>query len=180
MEKKGAFILVGQLGRTRGVHGWLWITPETDFPDRFGDLERILVSEHDSWRELEIEAAKVIGGRPAIKFVGINNREDAARLTNRKLGVTTEQLVPLPADTHYVFDLVGCEVRDAENDVRLGELVDVIRYPANDVYLIRTDCGKEILFPAVNDFVRKIDVAARIVLVVNGGMFDNADEKNGP
>lgn len=180
MEKKGAFILVGRLGRTRGVQGWLWITPETDFPDRFGDLKRIFVSEQDSWRELEIEAAKVIGGRPAIKFVGVNTREDAARMTNRKLGVTSEQLVPLPADTHYVFDLVGCEVRDAANDVRLGKIVDVIRYPANDVYLIRTDHGKEILFPAVNDFVRKIDVASRIVVVVNGGMFDDADEKNGP
>jgi len=71
-------------------------------------------------------------------------------------------------------------VCDAENDRRLGEIIDVIRYPANDVYVIRTESGKDVLFPAVNDFVRSIDTASRIVVVVNGGMFDDADKKNGP
>ncbi len=180
MAQEGDFIQVGRLGRARGIFGWLWITPDTDFPERFVNLDRIMVSESDTWRELMIEGAKVIGGRPAIKFVGINRREDAGRLTNRILAVTREQLVQLPPDTHYVFDLVGCEVRDEESDRRLGEIVDVIRYPANDVYVVRTASGKDVLFPAVNSFVRQIDVAARIVKVLHGGMFDDADEKTGP
>ena len=160
--------------------GWLWITPDTDFPDRFLNLDRILVSESETWRELRVEGAQVIGGRPVIKFAGIDTREDAGRLTNRRLAVTREQLVQLPPDTHYVFDLVGCEMRDEASDRRLGEIVDVIRYPANDVYVVRTADGKDVLFPAVNSFVRRIDVAARIVTVISGGMFDNADEKTGP
>jgi len=82
------------------VQGWLWITADTDFPDRFVDLDRILVSEQGVWRELVIEAAEVIGGRPVIKFAGIDSREDAARLTNRHLAVAREQLVQLPPDTH--------------------------------------------------------------------------------
>ena len=139
-----------------------------------------MVSESDTWRELKIEGAKVIGGRPAIKFVGISRREDAGRLTNRILAVKREQLVQLPPDTHYVFDLVGCEVRDEVSDRRLGEIIDVVRYPANDVYVIRTSDGKDVLFPAVNSFVRRIDVAARKVTVLNGGMFDVDDEKTGP
>ncbi|MEW5795084.1 MAG: ribosome maturation factor RimM [Candidatus Zixiibacteriota bacterium] len=179
METKGDLILVGRLGRARGVHGWIWITPDTDFPERFGELDRILVSEQDAWRELEIEAAEVIGGRPVIKFVGIDSREDAARYTNRQLAVARTQLVALPPDTHYVFDLVGCAVRDADNGRRLGEIIDVIRYPANDVYVVRTDSGKDVLFPAVNDYVRKIDTVLRTVVVVSGGMFDDTDEKNG-
>jgi 16S rRNA processing protein RimM len=180
LEQEGDYIQVGRLGRARGIFGWLWITPDTDFPDRFVNLDRIMVSESDTWREFSIEGAKVIGGRPAIKFVGINRREDAGRLTNRILAVKREQLVQLPPDTHYVFDLVGCEVRDEANDRRLGEIVDVIKYPANDVYVVRTADGKDVLFPAVNSFVRQIDVAARKVTVLNGGMFDADDEKIGP
>jgi 16S rRNA processing protein RimM len=180
LAQEGDFIQVGRLGRARGVDGWLWITPDTDFPDRFLDLERIMVSEADSWRELKIERAKVIGGRPAIKFAGIESREDASRLVNRALAVTREQLVQLPPDTHYVFDLVGCEVCDEASAQRLGEIVDVIKYPANDVYVVRTPDGKDVLFPAVNSFVRRIDVAARKVTVLNGGMFDTEDEKTGP
>jgi len=139
-----------------------------------------MVSESETWRELKVEGAKVISGRPAIKFVGINRREDAGRLTNRLLAVTREQLVELPPDIHYVFDLVGCEVFDEQSDRRLGEIVDVIKYPANDVYVVRTAGGTDVLFPAVNSFVRRIDVAARKVTVINGGMFDDADEKTGP
>ena len=180
MAKEGELVQVGRLGRTRGVDGWLWITPDTDFPDRFSELASILVSEHDTWQEFRIESAKVIGGRPVIKFVGVDTREDAARLTNRTLAIAKDQLVQLPPDTHYVFDVVGCEVHDAESDRRLGKIVDVVRYPANDVYLIRTDYGKDVLFPAVNNFVRNIDTVARKVLVVSGGLFDDADEKIGP
>jgi 16S rRNA processing protein RimM len=180
LAKEGELIQVGRLGRTRGVEGWLWITPDTDFPDRFSELELILVSEHDAWQEFRVESAKVIGGRPLIKFVGIDTREDAARLTNRTLAVAKDQLVQLPPDTHYVFDVIGCEVHDAESDRRLGTIVDVVRYPANDVYLIRTDDGKDVLFPAVNEFVRSIDTVARKVLVVSGGLFDDANEKTGP
>lgn len=177
MANKGEFILVGRLGRTRGVHGWLWITPDTDFPDRFLGLKRILVSEHDTWTEFKIEAAQVVGGRPMIKFLGIDSREQAARLTNRKLAVTGDELVKLPPDTQYVFDLVGCEVVADDDGRRLGEIVDVQRYPANDVYLVRTMNGKDVLFPAVTDFVREIDVAARKVVVRSGGMFDDAEPK---
>jgi len=175
LAEKGQPIQVGRLGRTRGVHGWLWITPDTDFPERFADLKLILVSEQDSWREIKVEAAEVIGGRPLIKLAGIDNREDASRLTNRTLAVTAEQLVPLPPDIHYIFDLVGCDVMDAEAGQKLGVIVDIIRYPANDVYLVRTSGGRDVLFPAVADFVREIDTANRRVLVRNGGLFDDAD-----
>jgi 16S rRNA processing protein RimM len=180
LEREGERIQVGRLGRTRGVQGWLWITPDTDFAERFTDLESILVSDRDDWQEFRVEAAKVIGGRPLIKFVGVDSREDAARLTNRTLAVAREQLMPLPPDAHYVFDLVGCDVHDNGDDHHLGKIVDVLRYPANDVYLIRTDSGNEVLFPAVSDFVRSIDTAGRKVIVVSGGLFDGTDKKNEP
>jgi 16S rRNA processing protein RimM len=180
LANKGEFILVGRLGRTRGVWGWLWITPDTDFPDRFLGLKRILVSEHDTWSEFEIEEAQIISGRPMIKFVGIDSREQAARLTNRKLAVTGNELVKLPPDTQYVFDLIGCEVVADDDGRRLGEIADVQRYPANDVYVVRTVNGQEVLFPAVTDFVLEIDVAARKVVVRSGGMFDDTELKKEP
>jgi 16S rRNA processing protein RimM len=180
LANKGELILVGRLGRTRGVGGWLWITPETDFPDRFLGLKRILVSEHDAWTEFEIEEAQLMSGRPMIKFIGIDSREEAARLTNRKLAVTSGELVKLPPDKQYVFDLIGCEVVADDDGRRLGEIVDVQRYPANDVYIVRTMNGKDVLFPAVTDFVCEIDVAARKVVVRRGGMFDDTEPKTEP
>ncbi len=46
-------------------------------------------------------------------------------------------------------------------------MTDVHQYPANDVYVdhARTS-GGEVLFPAVKDFVKQIDMAAKRIRVV--------------
>jgi 16S rRNA processing protein RimM len=175
LEKKERLILVGKLGRTRGIQGQIWITPLTDFPDRFEGLKEILVGDRDGWKSYEIEATWMIGERPVIKFVGINSREDASRMTNRELAVTGDQLVELPEATYYVFDLVGCEVIDETSGEKLGEVTDVRRYPANDVYVVRSESGEEVLFPAVVELVATIDIVSKKIVVRSGGFFDKPD-----
>lgn len=167
--------MVGKLGRTRGVRGELWITPLTDFPERFEGLKEILVSDRGGWKPMAIEATAMIGGRPTVKFAGVNNREEAARMTNRELAVPADQLVELPEDTYYVFDLVGCAMVDAESGDRLGEVTDVRRYPANDVYVVKTGDGHEVFFPAVAEMVTEIDIENKKIVVRNGGLFDRTD-----
>jgi len=177
LEKDKELILVGRLGRTRGVHGHLWITPLTDFPDRFMDLEEILVGRRDAWELLKIESSQMMSDRPLIKFVGVDSREEAARMTNRDLAVSRDELIELTPDMHYVFDLIGCEVFDQECDKKFGDVIDVNRYPANDVYVVRTDEGKEILYPAVRDLVLKIDIEAKKIVVRDTSLFDSLDQK---
>lgn len=166
---------MGRLGRARGVRGAVWVTPMTDFPERFGHLKEIYLDRKGEWQKVEIEWAQMVSGRPVLKLVGYDNREEIARLTNSELAVTRDQLVELPKDTFYVFDLIGCEVIDEENGERIGELADIVRYPANDVYLIRTLAGREVLFPAVTDFVKKIDIDGRKMIIRKAGLFDEAD-----
>ncbi len=169
---KDKFVTVGRLGRTRGVNGELYIAPMTDFPDRFLDMEEILVQGPTGWEKRKVEFSHLIGGRPVIKFDGVDTPEDAARLTNRDLAVPIDELVELPKDTYYIFDLVGCEVYEDGSDRIIGEIVDVTQYPANDVYVVKTGDGKEVLVPAVKEFVRKIDLDSRKISIVAAGLFD--------
>ena len=157
------------------------MTPLTDFPERFGRLTEVFLYVDGSWASRKIEWARVISGRPVVKLAGIDSREEAAGLTNVELAVVESDLVALPKNTYYVFDLVGCIAIDDENERELGEVTDVLRYPANDVYVIKDRQGREVLFPAVADFVVRIDTAARVLRIRSGGMFDEAaDEINGP
>ena len=50
MTAETQFITVGKLGRTRGVHGELWVTPVTDFPDRFLGLKEIYIDNRGVYR----------------------------------------------------------------------------------------------------------------------------------
>lgn len=164
-------VVVGKLGRARGLKGDQFITPLTDFPERFAELETILVRGPDGWETRRIAANNFISGRPVIRFEGINTPEEASRLTNRTLAVPREELIELPEGSHYVFDLLGCDVVD-ENDQPIGRLVDVQRYPASDVYVIEAKDNHRLVLAAVSQFVRDIDVAARKITISKAGLVD--------
>jgi 16S rRNA processing protein RimM len=168
------YITVGRLGRTRGVHGELYITPLTDFPDRFLDLTEIFVENRGRWERYEIRSSRLIGGKPVIGFVDIMTLEDAARLTNRHVAVPRERVVELPSGSYYIFDLVGCVAYEVGTERRLGEIVDVRQYPANDAYVIRREDGSDVLFPAVRHYVKSIDIAHKKIVIDAAGLFDDA------
>lgn len=164
-------ITVGRLGRTRGVAGELYIVPETDFPERFLGLREIYVSRQGQWEKLLIESTRLVSGRPVIKFENVNTPEEAARLTNREMAVPKEEIYRLPEGRFYIHDLIGCQVFDHESGGLIGEIVSVETYPANDVYGIKTTEGKDVLFPAVEEFVREIDIVNRKVIIASIGLF---------
>ncbi|UCC45514.1 MAG: 16S rRNA processing protein RimM [Candidatus Zixiibacteriota bacterium] len=173
MTQSTKFVSVGKLGKTRGVRGEIYVTPTTDFPDRFLNLKEIFTSDRSDWVLMRIESSRMISGRPVLKFEGIESKEEAARLTNRELAVTRDQLVELPENSYYLFDLVGCTVIDNESRKKLGTVTDVQQYPANDVYLIETEDGKEALIPAVKEFVIRVDIENKTVFVDRAGMLTN-------
>jgi len=165
-------VTVGRLGRARGVHGEIFVTPETDFPERFEDISEILVKTVDSWKMYAIEWSKMISDRPVIKFESIHSPEEAGRLTNRLLGVPKHDLVKLPEDTFFLFDLVGCRVFDEKSGESLGLIVDVECYPGNDVYVIELESGKQVQIPAVKEFIKNVAVAEKKVKIDASMLFD--------
>lgn len=148
----------------------------TDFPDRFLDLDEIYMESRGKWEVIAIEESSMISGRPVLKIAGFNTPEDVARLTNNRLAVTRDQLVELPSDTFYVFDLIDCAVIDGDTGEEIGTVVDIVQYPANDVYVIRMLDGSETLCPAVREFVMSVDVDGKKVVVRAAGLRDSTDE----
>ena len=67
-------------------------------------------------------------------------------------------------DEYHVQQLIGCEVV-LENGVILGELTDVLNLPGQDVLAIRGERG-EILIPFISEFVPKVDIEKRKIVVV--------------
>ena len=69
-------------------------------------------------------------------------------------------LADLDEGEYYIKDLIGLEVFDAKDNSPVGVLEDVIQNTAQDIYLIKTKDGSEVLVPAVKEFIKDIDVAA--------------------
>lgn len=164
------YITVGKFGRTHGLEGDIYVTPLTDFPDRFGQLKIVYLATDSGWDKVEIESVEMMNGRPVMKLKTIDTAQDAARLVNRELAITRDQLMPLERGLFYVFDLIGCAVVDGKTNDVIGTIADVTRYPANDVYVIEATEGGRMICPAVADFVLSVDIEARRVVIDRGGL----------
>ena len=165
------YITVGKLGRTRGVEGELYVTPMTDFPERFLDMTAIMVKTNTGWESKKIVSTRLISGKPVIKFKGINNPEEARLLTNCEVGVPRDKVVKLPDDQFYIFDLIGLDVFDFNNNELIGKISAVETYPANDVYVIDTPAGEKLYCPVVKTFVKEVSLETGKVLVDPAGIF---------
>ena len=72
---------------------------------------------------------------------------------------TRENAQPLGEDEYYIADLIGMEVY-LEDGSHFGTLKDVMETGANDVYIIKTEEGKEVLIPAIYECILDVDVEA--------------------
>ena len=152
-------IIVGKLGKVRGLDGSIKIIPLTDFDGRFDDLKEIFVGG----KLMKIFRVTHIGEEIFVKFEGVDNRETARALTNKMLTVPRSQAAPLDDDEFYTFDIIGCEVFDGNK--KIGTVTDVLKTGSNDVFLVQGDV--EILIPALKSVVTKIDIAAKKIFVTN-------------
>ena len=150
-------IIVGRLGKVRGLNGELKIISLTDFEGRFDNLEEIFVDNNI----MKIESVKNIGGEIFIKFIGVNNREVAKTLTNKILSVDRKNAAPLAEGEFYTFDIIGCEVYDGEKF--FGKVENVLKTGSNDVFQVMGE--SEILVPALKSVVRKIDIANKKIFI---------------
>ena len=150
-------IIIGKIGKARGLDGTLKIIPLTDFEGRFDNLTEISVGE----KMFQVEKVQHISGEIFIKFENVDNREVAKTLTNKFLTVPRADAAPLDDDEFYTFDIIGCEVSDG--DKNFGKVQNVLKTGSNDVFQVKGE--SEILIPALKSVIKKIDVANKKIVV---------------
>ena len=157
-------VVVGEALRAHGVDGALLVRPVTPDLSALLSLRRaFLGKDAASVRELPIAATAPCGRFAAIRFAGIDDREAASRLSGLAVLVPADEAAPLPDGRPYLFQLVGLRV-ESRGGEPLGEIVDVIENPGNDLWVARGPAG-EYLIPAVDSIVLDVDLAARRVVI---------------
>ncbi|HEV3232692.1 MAG TPA: ribosome maturation factor RimM [Candidatus Dormibacteraeota bacterium] len=152
-------IRIGFVRRPVGLGGEVLLETLTDSAERF--RPGLSVHAGGAWRTVERASAEAQGVR--VKLSGIDSVAAADGLRGGYLEVGPESAPPLPAGSFYHWQIVGLAAVNPDGR-RLGEVVDVLEYPANDVYVVRAG-GRERLVPAVTAVVKDVDLAAgRMVL----------------
>ena len=146
-------INIGKVVTTHGVRGDIKVYPHTNVEDMFSKLKRVYIGE-DEGKILSVKYAK---GCPVLNIDGINTVEQAQALIGKQVFADESALPKLEQDAFYLKDIIGCTAVD-EEEKEIGKITDVIFTGANDVYQVETESGREILVPAVKEFILGVDI----------------------
>ena len=172
MENMEQFLRVGVISSTHGIRGEVKVYPTTDDPERFLDLDEVILDTGREHKILEIEGVKFFKNQVILKFKGYDNINDIEKYLKKDLLVDREHAVELGENENFIADLIDMEVVTDEGKV-LGTLTDVIETGANDVYAVKTPEGKEILLPAIRDCILDVNVdEKRMTVHVMDGLLD--------
>lgn len=157
------YIEVGQIVNTQGLKGEVKVMPFTDDINRFDKLKKLYV---DNNKELvEIEKVRYVKNLVILKFVDKDRIEDVEKFKGKYIFIDETDKLNLPKDTYYISDLIGLDVIDYSNSNLLGKIVDVFSTGSNDVYVVRSDDGKEILLPAIKQVIDNIDLKNKKIFI---------------
>ncbi|MFM8322448.1 MAG: ribosome maturation factor RimM [Chloroflexota bacterium] len=150
-----AFLVVGKLRHPHGLRGEMLMDVITDFPERLkAGLEVYAGEEH---RPLHIRSTRPHGQGMLIAFDAFDTPEGVGTLRNLYLYVPTGSRPPLPEGEYYHHQLLGLAVVTDEGQA-LGELIEIMTTPANDVYVVRRESGADVLLPAIEPVVLAVDL----------------------
>ena len=120
------YFRIGYIANTLGVKGELKVLLLSSIPDRFRGLDRCYIDTGAGRLRVNVERYRPYKkGIIALKLKGYDDANSVLGFKGKYLEVDRENLAPLQEGQFYVFDIIGCKVKDTDGAV-LGEVVDVL------------------------------------------------------
>ena len=163
---------VGVISNTHGIRGEVKVYPTTDTVRRFDDLKEVILDTGKEQLILHVTSVKYFKNMVILKFKEFDNINDIIPYKGMDLLVTRENAIPLEEGEYYIADIIGSKVITDEDKI-LGTLTDVLQTGANDVYVVKTKDGKEVLLPSIEECILDRDIENKIVKVhIMKGLLD--------
>jgi 16S rRNA processing protein RimM len=149
---------VGKIVNTHGLKGEVKVYPYTSAKEDFEEFDYLLVkSGKDSYERIEVEWNRYVKDMVLAKFEGYDHINDIMRLKDKEVFFPRSEYDDIEDGEYYVVDLIGLEVVD-EARGRIGVLKDILQNRSQDLYVVKCDDGREVMIPAVDEFILDIDM----------------------
>ena len=162
--------VVGKLGSTYGIRGWLRIYSSTEYAESIFDYQPWFLKIKGQWQPTELESWKHHNHELIAKLKNVNDRETAQSLANVEIGVDLSVFPQLEEGDYYWHDLIGCNVVNLEGYV-MGTVTEMMETGSNDVLVVRANSkdafGKqERLIPFLYEqVVKRVDLTTKTIEV---------------
>lgn len=171
MIKRDELVKIGQFNRPHGLKGELAFTFTNDIFDRT-DCKYIICPINGIFVPFFMEEYRFRTDSTALmKLVDVDSSEEAKMFTNvdiyfPKRYLKEEQKMQVGRDFFLNFKVID------KNEGELGHIVEVEDSTANVLFVIDKGDGEQLLIPAVDEFVVKMDEKKKIIYMdVPPGLF---------
>lgn len=162
--KKDGLLEIGEVVKTHGLKGRIRAKSYLVSKDNAQRLDEVFVGRlKEPVVPFRIKALQAERKMLYLELEGIEDVDAAARLVGSKIFILPDTLAKLPEDEYYWHELLGIEVR-TETGLNLGRITSIVPGAGHDLYVC-TGREREILLPAVGQVIRKVDIAAGVMVV---------------
>jgi len=168
MEK---YLEAGKVNNTHALNGYIKFDPWFNSPETAAGIGTFYMKVRDEYQPLTVEKCSVHQNILLMKFKGYDDFDSAVRLKNKILYCDREDVI-IDEGSHFIADMIGLKIIDADTGIIYGVLKDVVNYGASDIYEIENDDGKMLYMPAVSEFVVKVDLDSGIYVCPIEGMLE--------
>lgn len=156
-------MVLGRITGFFGVQGWVKVFSYTEPREAVLNYKRWLLSNKGEWQAATVAEGKRHGKTVIVRISGIDDRDQAAALIGREIGVPRDELPETDDGEYYWSDLEGLKVVRVDGS-ELGKVSHLLETGANDVLVIKGE--QEHLVPFVrNEVVVDVDLTKGVITV---------------
>lgn len=162
-----SLLSVGKIVNTHGIRGELKVLLQTDFPEvRFAPKRRLIMVHPETGEQstVVVQSARPYKQMYIVQFAEFSNINEVEKYKGYELKVSKSEIVELPENEYYFHEIIGCRVVSDENE-DLGEIIEILRPGANDVWVVKLPSGKQLLLPVIDDVVLDVSIKDKLVRV---------------
>ena len=170
MQKQ--YLEVGKIVGTHGIRGEMRVECWANSPDFLKKFKTLYLDEGKTAIAVSCRPHKNIALMTA---KGVGSIEEADKLRGKILYIDRKD-VKLDEGEHFVQDIIGLKVTDADNGTVYGVVKDVLKTGSNDVYEMKAEDGKLYYIPVIPDILDRFDFDRGAVYIhPMKGLFDDED-----
>ncbi|AEV95300.1 ribosome maturation factor RimM [Pediococcus claussenii] len=157
---------VGKIVNTQGLRGEIKVISQTDFPEeRFASGSILdLFNGDQKVQQVVIKHSRINKGTYILKLENFDSINEVEKFKGYSLKIAEDQLDELEEGQFYFHEIIGLKVIDQQRG-EIGSIKDILPYGANDVWVVDTGNGKELLLPYIKSVILKVNTDQNEVLV---------------
>lgn len=152
-------ITAGKIIKPHGIRGEVSVESYLDSPSLLCGEVFLQIGKKEPKAYTAI-SRRAHQNRVLVVFKEVATRNMAEDLRGSLILIPKARLAEPDPEEVYFHDLIGLEVIEDDSFERIGIITDISLISGQELWFIESPSGKEILFPAVPEFVVGIDLVA--------------------